>query len=582
MPNESTSAGQKKPVRRRSVLKEYYVSFVSTLAVLYALLVAALAFGQAIGADRTLNRFDKYVMMPQWTGSNVFPVIFTIFMLYLAYHLWFKKRAALIVLCSYIFLRAVFYLNGGINTTWTAINLVLALFFLTSWAAFKVVPDSRFIRRALMLSAIAIPVLAIYGTVGLYLGRRAYKIPTSGPSLLKNTWLLATGRSSIHFVGRDLLFKYTLIIAVIAAIAYVLFLLFRPHRPPEEYSWEEEETARKILDQYGSDSLSYFNTRKGKSYFFLGDECFLAFRVVGGMAIISGEPVGPYELFAPLLEGFREHCLHMGWRLSGMGLSERAAVVLKQMRLHVFQLGEEAWVDVRHFTLEGRGVRKLRQAVNQVEKRGVRIELMYNAGIPNHVRHELQEISRTWRGDNPETGFSMGLGRLLSASDPDCLLSLAYDSESKPIGFLYWVPMYPHAGFSLDITRTMYGAPKALSDCIIARTAQFLASEDYQYLSLHFLAMSQWYRPGSDRKPSRFWATFARTIDRWFPVVSSYNYDNKFSPIFVKRYIIYPSYLEFLRAGLTVVAAESALKLTRPAERKVREQEALAEESDAG
>jgi lysyl-tRNA synthetase, class II len=570
------------PVRRRTHFKEYYLTFVSTLVVLYALLSAVLALGQSIGADNTLRRFDKYVLMPQWTGSNVFPVLFTMLMLYLAYHLWFKKRAALIVLCVLIFIRAVFYLNGGINATWSTINLALALFFLTSWAAFKVVPDARFIRRAITIFVVAVPVLAIYGTVGLYLGRKQYKIPGSGPSLIKNAWLLAVGRSEIHFVGRDLLFKYTLMIAVIAVIAYVLFLLFRPHRPPAEYTWEEEATARKILEQHGGDSLSYFNTRTGKSYFFHGEDCFLAYRVVGGMAIISGEPVGPYELFGPVLTEFREHCLHMGWRLSGMGLTERAAVVLKQMRLHVFQLGEEAWVDVNNFSLEGRSVRKLRQAVNQVEKGGVRVEFMFNAGIPNHVRHELQEISRTWRGDNPETGFSMGLGRLLSASDPDCLLSLAYDSESKPIGFLYWVPMYPHVGFSLDITRTMYGAPKPLSDCIIARTAQFLSHEKYQYLSLHFLAMSQWYRPGSDRKRSRFWDTFAHVIDRWFPVVSSYNYDNKFSPVFVKRYIIYPSYLEFIRAGLTVVAAESALKLTRPAERKVREQEALASDEDAG
>jgi lysylphosphatidylglycerol synthetase-like protein (DUF2156 family) len=53
--------------------------------------------------------------------------------------------------------------------------------------------------------------------------------------------------------------------------------------------------------------------------------------------------------------------------------------------------------------------------------------------------------------------------------------------------------------------------------------------------------------------------------------MSAYTYDRKFSPLWVNRYLIYPSYLEFLRAGFTVIAAESALKLTRAPERKRRE-----------
>ncbi len=575
MPINKRRIKERKAPSRAALLREYYLSLVSSLAVLYALLLAALGLGEAVGADETVLHVNRYFQVPRWTGSWVFPMLFALLMIYLAYHLWFRKRAALVVLVSFVVVKAVFNLAGGYNVPWAILNIAIAAFFLTSWPAFKVNPDTRYLKKALLVSIVCIPLLSVYGTVGLYLERREYGIAGGGFSLIKNAWLLVAGRSSIRFEGNDLVFKYSLIIVSIAAIAYVLFLLFRPHGAPAEYDWAEEEPARRILERHGGDSLSYFNTRKGKSYFFLDEECFLAYRVLGGMAMMSADPVGPQELHQQLLCEFKSYCVSMGWRMSGVGQGERTAGILRDLGVHVFMLGEEAWVDVTRFTLEGRSVRKLRQSVNQVGKKGISVEFMYNAGIPAHVRHELQEISRTWRGDNPETGFSMGLGRLLSAGDPDCLLSLAYDSGSKPIGFLYFVPMYPRLGYSLDITRTDFGSPPPLTDFLIARTAVFLEEEGYRYMSLHFLGLSQYYRPDSGRRPNRLLRGIANTLDRVFPLVSSYAFDLKFSPEYVRRYMVFPSYVEFIRAGLTVIVAESALKLTRPHERKKREGEVL-------
>ena len=264
----------------------------------------------------------------------------------------------------------------------------------------------------------------------------------------------------------------------------------------------------------------------------------------------------------------------------GIAQSESTAKALKNLGLRAFVLGEEAIVDLEGFTIEGRSVRKLRQSVNQMARTGVYAEFMFNESMPSHLRYELQKISTTWRGDSPETGYSMGLGRLLSSQDPDCLLALAYDSDARPIGFLYLVPMYPREGYSLDITRTKLGAPRPLSDFLISRTALFLKQEGYSYLSLHFLALSQHYREDREDDGSAFWRAVSKIIDRWFPVVSAYTFDKKFSPRCIKRYLVYPSYLEFLRTGFTVIAAESALKLTRHTERAELEEAAQQLEMD--
>lgn len=557
----------------KNAVSAVYTTIVSKLCVVYVLFAAALAFGQVAGAGNSLARFDRWLQVPQWSHRYVYPVLFIVLMLYLAYHLWFEKRMALIVLVSFIVLKAAFDLAGGLNSFWPLVSIAIAALFLTSWSGYVVTPDPHSIERFIIVGVLSIGLLFVYGSLGLYLGRREYHVSGDTALYIKNTWLMIVGRSNIHFVGRDLLFKWTLVIASLVAIAYLLFLLFRPHRPPAPYSWSENEMARGILESYGGDSLSYFNTRQGKSYFFHGEKCFIAYRVVGGMALISADPIGQKDLFPALLTEFRRYCSRMGWRLSGVGQSDETAELLRELGVHLFILGEESLVDITTFTLEGRDVRKLRQSVNQMEREGVSVEVMFNASIPSHTRHELQQISSEWRGDNPEAGFAMGLGRLLSASDPDCLMVVAYDADMKPMAFQYWAPIYPHKGYSLDITRTRIGAPRPLSDYLIARTAIFLKSKGYQYMSLHFLALSQYYREDSEEK-SRFWGFVGNLIDRWFPVVTAYNYDKKFSPQYLKRYLIYPSYLEFWRSGFTVIAAESALKLTRERERERREKAA--------
>jgi lysyl-tRNA synthetase, class II len=207
--------------------------------------------------------------------------------------------------------------------------------------------------------------------------------------------------------------------------------------------------------------------------------------------------------------------------------------------------------------------------VNGMERAGYTMEFMFNAGIPTHLRHEILDISRTWRGDSPETGYSMGLGRLLSSGDPDCLLALAYDEQSEPVGFLYLVPMYPARGYSLDITRMKEEVPGALSDFMISQTALFLKQNGYARMSLHFLAMSQHFREDSEEKTTHVWKAITWFLDRHFPARNSYRFDKKYDPDWVRRYIVYPSLFELMRCITAILVAESALHLTKPETHKV-------------
>ncbi|HEU5372163.1 MAG TPA: phosphatidylglycerol lysyltransferase domain-containing protein, partial [Gaiellaceae bacterium] len=54
---------------------------------------------------------------------------------------------------------------------------------------------------------------------------------------------------------------------------------------------EERERAAELVQEHGTDSLAYFALRRDKSYFFSpSGRSFLAYRVVGGTALVAGDP----------------------------------------------------------------------------------------------------------------------------------------------------------------------------------------------------------------------------------------------------------------------------------------------------
>jgi lysyl-tRNA synthetase class 2 len=538
---------------------------IAVIAIYYALLLGLLNIMEAMG-QRVASVADgvgRVTHVAIWEGPAVIPALLGVFMLILAYELWLRKRAALIVLCGFVITQAF------VDRTALGVTVLIAMVLAMSVKEFPGRTDSLAVKRL----KVTLPVLAAgffaYGITGIYLMRHWLGVrDVNIYGLAYRSVAVAVGDSGLNFHGATLAFRSSMTFIAMASIAFVLFLLLRPYREASGRSPEDRKRARALVESYGTDSLAYFNLRSDKSLFFYGEDSFLAYKVVGDVAVISGDPIGPAGDIPAIMESFREYCLERGWRLAVLGASGNLLPYYEEAELRGFSLGEETMVNVESFTLEGRRVRKLRQSVNKLEKAGYTMEFMYNAGIPTHLRHELSRISADWRGGREETGFSMGLGRLFSLEDPDCLLCLAYDEDMRPVGFLHFVPMYPRIGYSLDVHRYQSGSPGALSEFMIAKAAQFLKDEGFHVMSLHFLAFSEHYRDDRETEGNSFFRGLAGAFDRFLPIVSAYNFDKKFYPMWKKRYLLHYGFVDLVLVGLAAIHAESALGITRPSDRK--------------
>ncbi len=100
-----------------------------------------------------------------------------------------------------------------------------------------------------------------------------------------------------------------------------------------------------------------------------------------------------------------------GWQVAVWGASPRYIDAYRALGLHAVCAGEEAFVDPDRFTLEGRPVRKLRQSVHRVKRRGWTITVCEGRAIDGALEAEIDELDRAMAARQRHIhGFAMGMG----------------------------------------------------------------------------------------------------------------------------------------------------------------------------
>jgi len=136
------------------------------------------------------------------------------------------------------------------------------------------------------------------------------------------------------------------------------YFLLRSAEPKPALSAEDEVRIRALLDTHGEqDSLGYFALRPDKSVVFSASgKAAVTYRVVAGVALASGDPLGDLEAWPGAIEEFLDTCRRYSWIPAVLGCSERGATVWARHDLHALEMGDEAVVDTATFTLDGRPI----------------------------------------------------------------------------------------------------------------------------------------------------------------------------------------------------------------------------------
>ncbi|MFF8727791.1 phosphatidylglycerol lysyltransferase domain-containing protein [Streptomyces sp. NPDC015171] len=349
-----------------------------------------------------------------------------------------------------------------------------------------------------------------------------------------------------------------------ALVLAVFYAAFRSRRAVDPLTEDDEKRLRVLLERHGErDSLGYFALRREKSVVWSPTgKAAVAYRVVGGVSLASGDPLGDPEAWpgaiGPWLAEARAH----GWIPAVMGASEEAGTVYARHGLDALELGDEAIVEVAEFTLEGRAMRTVRQAHNRVKRAGYEVRIRRHEDIPAAELARLVERADDWRDGATERGFSMALGRLADPEDGRCVMLECTDAEGRLRALLSFVPWGPH-GLSLDLMRRDRDSDNGLMEFMVIELLRRAGEIGITQVSLNFAMFRSVFERGARLGAGpvlRLWRSLLSFFSRWWQIESLYRANAKYRPIWEPRFLLFEKSADLPRIGLASARAEGFLE----------------------
>ncbi|GAA1898824.1 hypothetical protein GCM10009736_79050 [Actinomadura bangladeshensis] len=423
---------------------------------------------------------------------------------------------------------------------------------------FPVRPHPERVRTAVKTGALlviaAIAVSLLFGGVSVRsVGAVAAGLGSTGPPLDGASWLPG-------MLG----------LAGAAGLLVLVTTLLAPDPAPPPGDERERRRVAGLVAHPGSDTLAPFALRRDKAYVFSADgRAAIGYRVLFGVAVAGGDPVGDPASHGDAVRAFLAMCRTTGWRPAVLGASDELLPAWGPCRTIGF--GDEVVVSPGEFSLSGRRMRNVRQAVKRTENAGVTSRIVPERHLTPVLRGQLLEVASRSLGGAAERGFSMNLDELLTGYHPGAVIAIAYDEDERPIAFQRYVTA--GRGISLDAMRRSPGGPNGVNERLIVEMIEYAAEHGHGVVSLNFAAFRELLDSDERGLLEKAGYQALHLLDPWIAVESLYLFNKKFRPSYKPRNVVFRSWFDIallaaalltLEFGRTGVAEPAEEPLTAP------------------
>lgn len=476
-----------------------------------------------------------------------------------------RRRRAWQLTTALVVAAVLLHILNGLNYEAAVANTLLATVLIARRHDFTGRSDPH--TRSLLLGRLVLYTGAIlsYGIVALWLNRLAIDRPYTLAFAARETAESALGldlRRSRHEFGElGNWFSLSVFLLSVSAAFSLLWTWIAPWRrriAPHERDWLR---ARAIVSSSSCDTLAPFTLRGDKSYFFGDDErAFLAYTVVAGVAIVSGDPIGPEADLGPLLRAFIEFAHDHGWGVGVLGAGRRCVDTYRELGLRVIYHGDEAVVETASFSLEGRAIRKVRQSVARLEREGYRVEIRHAGEIGQPERAELEQVLTAWRGGQPERGFTMEFDTLFRLDGDEALFVVGRDGSGAIKGFLHFA-VVGHEALSLSSMPRLLGTPNGFNEWLVVEAIGWAREHGFAHVSLNFAPFAAVFSDAEADAGRRMLRGALEKLKFRFQLDNLFAFNRKFQPQWQPRFVVYEHLGDLPRVGLAGLAAERYLSL---------------------
>ena len=364
------------------------------------------------------------------------------------------------------------------------------------------------------------------------------------------------------------------VVGVLGAIVILgaAYLLFRPPKATHFLTAADDARVRTLLRDYGDlDSLGYFATRRDKSVIWdTGDPATaragVSYRPIGSVSLASGNPIGDPQHWPDAIESWRQSARDTGLSVAVMGAGEEGAAAYSASGMTAWEIGDEAIVNLREFSLNGPGMRPIRQSVTRLQRRGYTTRVLRHSDLePSGLRHpQLRRRVLAWRrwrrarlldGPGPAGGPSRRRVRA-GARRTTPTAGCAGSSSFSPWG---------RNGLSLDLMRRDPTADNGLVELMVASLAERSAQFGVARASMNFAVFREAFERGAEIGAgpiAKAWRQALLLASRNWQLESLYRSNAKYLPSWQPRFMCFEYASDLPRVGTAAGSAEGFL--TRP------------------
>jgi phosphatidylglycerol lysyltransferase len=268
--------------------------------------------------------------------------------------------------------------------------------------------------------------------------------------------------------------------------ACVLVLRGRPSGPSPTGS--QNAAAQEILVTHGGPSLAWMGLWRGNEYWFSSaGTTYIAYRVVQGVALTIGDPVGPEAERAAVVQEFARYCESTGTAPCFYSATAQLEEICSTAGWGSVQIAQETVLPLGSVAFTGKRFQDVRTALNRARREGMRTEWIDYRSASLSTIVQIQAISEEWVAQQqlPEMGFT--LGGVDQLNDPNVRCSVVVDAAGSIHAVASWLPIHAAGavtGWTLDFMRRRTDGFRHGTELLIAQAALDFQSEGYSMLSL--------------------------------------------------------------------------------------------------
>jgi phosphatidylglycerol lysyltransferase len=497
-------------------------------------------------------------------SGHIFAALTGFVLLTLAANLLRRKRLAWLLTISLLIISILSHLIKGLDFEESLLSGVLLMQLLLMRDVFTAKSDPPSIAQGVRVLIAALLFTLAYGTIGFYLLDGKFSENFNWGEAIAQTFAMFFTEDNAGLQPKSRFgefFADSIYIIAASTIAYALFMLLRPVFQRNSATLKERQQARDIVEQYGRSSLAAFTLLSDKSYFFSpSGRSVIAYVPRGRGAIALGDPIGPIEDREEVIVSFQQFCQRNDWYPAFYQTLPDDIDLYKSRGFQVVKIGEEAIVDLKAFTLQGKAGKNLRTAVNRMTKLGYEVKF-YQPPISNDLLRQLKSVSDEWLQLVQGSEKKFSLGWFDEAYLRECEIVTVQSSDGDIIAFANILSEYQLNEVTNDMMRHRKSIENGTMDFLFISMFQHYKERGYDGFNIGLSALAGVGETQESQRLEKVLYYLYKHLERFYNFQGLHAYKDKFHPRWESRYLVYPNLTALPDVVVALVRADSGDRL---------------------